>query len=109
MAKKVKPSRQRIWTPDDIGRLKILAEQKLPAAVIAQKLKRSLDSTKKKASRLGTPLGMDARWSNDDRRKLKALARKKRPVASIASALNRTIAATEKMASKLGISLDMRE
>jgi IS30 family transposase len=108
VAKKVKPSRQHIWTADDIRRLRALAKQKLPAAVIAKKLKRSLDSTKKKASRLGTPLGLDARWSTDDRRKLKTLARKKRPVASIAKTLKRTIAATEKMASKLGISLDMR-
>jgi hypothetical protein len=88
--------------------LRVLAKQKLPAAVVARRLKRSLHSTKKKASMLGVPLGEAARWSKDDLRMLRTLAKEKQPVARIARALNRTEAATEKMASNYGISLDMR-
>jgi hypothetical protein len=106
---KMKPSRQRIWSKVEIRRLRVLAKQKLPAAIIARRLKRSLDSTKKKASMLGVPLGTAARWTTDDLRELKTLAKKKKPLANIARTLKRTISATEKMASNHGISLDLRE
>jgi hypothetical protein len=105
---KARQSKPRIWTPDEIRRLHALAKQKLPAAAIARKLKRSLDSTKKKASMLGTPLGEAARWSAGDLRQLRALAKQKTPVEKIARTLKRTVAATEKMASNHGISLDTR-
>jgi predicted RNase H-like nuclease (RuvC/YqgF family) len=107
MAKK-KPFKQRIWTADEIRQLRAFAKQRLPAATIARRLKRSLDSTKKKASNLGVPLGAAARWSKDDLRRLRALAAKKQPVAKIAKTLQRTEAAVEKMASNVGVSLDMR-
>ena len=103
-----KSSRQRIWTNGEIRQLRGLAKQKLPAAAVARRLKRSLDSTKKKASMLGTPLGEAARWSRDDLRHLRELAKKKTPVEKIARTLKRTVAATEKMASNHGISLDTR-
>ncbi len=106
---KMKPSRQRIWTKDEIRQLGVLAKQKLPAAMIARRLKRSLDSTKKKASMLGVPLGTATRWTKDDLRRLKTLAKKKQPLANIARALKRTKSATEKMASNFGVSLDMRD
>ncbi len=106
---KLKPFRQRLWTKGEICQLRVLAKQKLAAAIIARRLKRSLDSTKKKASMLGVPLGTAARWTKDDLRKLKTLAKKKQPLANIAKDLKRTISATEKMASKRGISLNMRE
>ena len=80
MAKK-KPSRQRLWSKDEVRELRALAKQRLTAAIIARRLKRSLDSTKRKASVLGVPLG----------------------------ALKRTEAAIEKMASNVGISLDMQD
>ena len=107
MAKK-KPFKQRIWTEDEIRQLRAFAKQRLSAAMIARRLKRSLDSTKKKASMLGVPLGEAARWTKDDLRRLRALAAKKQPVANIAKSLKRTEAAIEKMASNVGISLDMR-
>jgi hypothetical protein len=106
---KNKSSRQRIWTKDEVRQLKALAKQKLPAAKIARRLKRSLHSTKKKASMLGVPLGAAARWTKDDVRRLRSLAKKKQPLANIARTLKRTISATEKMASNFRISLDMRE
>jgi histone H1/5 len=106
---KMKPSRQRFWTKDEVRQLRALAKRKLPAATIARRLKRSLDSTKKKASMLGVPLGAAARWTKDDLRRLRSLARKKQPLAKIARALKRTESATEKMASNLGVSLDMRD
>ena len=56
MAKK-KPSRQRLWTKDEVRELRALAKQRLTTAIIALRLKRSLDSTKRKASVLGVPLG----------------------------------------------------
>jgi hypothetical protein len=107
MAKKT--FRQRIWTSDEIRQLRALAKQRLSAAMIARRLKRSVDSTKKKASMLKVPLGAAARWSKDDLRRLRMLARQKRPVPAIARALKRTEAAVEKMASNVGISLDMRD
>jgi hypothetical protein len=106
MAKKA--SRQRTWTREEEAQLRSLAKQKLPAALIARRLRRSLHSTKKKASNLGVPLGAVARWSEHDLRQLKLLAKQKQPVERIARALNRTTLATEKMASNYGISLDTR-
>src|SRR5436190_11418049 len=104
-----KPFRQRVWTNDEIRQLRALAKKRLSAARIARTLKRSLHSTKKKASMLKVPLGAAARWSKDDLRRLRTLAAQKRSVANIARALKRTEAAIEKMASNVGISLDMRQ
>jgi hypothetical protein len=106
---KLKPTRQRIWSKDEIRQLRVLANQKMAAVIIARRLKRSLDSTKKKASMLGVPLGTAARWTKDDLRKLKSFSKKKQPLANIARDLKRTVSAIEKMASNHGISLDMRE
>jgi hypothetical protein len=78
MAKK-KPSRQRLWTKDEVRELRALAKQRLTAAIIARRLKRSLDSTKRKASVLGVPLGAAVRWTKDDLQKLRSLAAKKQP------------------------------
>ena len=108
MAKK-KPSRQRLWTKDEVRELRALAKQRLTAAIIARRLKRSLDSTKRKASVLGVPLGAAVRWTKDDLQKLRSLAAKKQPLPTIARALKRTEAAIEKMASNVGISLDMQD
>jgi hypothetical protein len=104
--KSVKP---RIWTKEEIRQLRVLASQRLSAAVIARRLKRSLDSTKKKASNLGVPLGVAVRWTDDELRRLRTFAAKKQPLPIIARTLKRTEAAIEKMASNVGISLDMRE
>ena len=106
--RKTKSSRQRIWTNGEISQLRALARQKLPAAAVARRLKRSLDSTKKKASNLRIPLGAVARWTQADLRRLKSLAKTRCPVQDIARALKRTEAATEKMASNFGVSLDFR-
>jgi hypothetical protein len=106
--RKTKSSRQRIWTNNEIRQLRALARQKLPAAAVARRLKRSLDSTKKKASNLRIPLGAVARWTQADLRRLKSLAKTRCPVQDIARALKRTEAATEKMASNFGVSLDFR-
>jgi hypothetical protein len=108
MAKK-EPFRQRIWTKREIRQLIALAKRRLPASTIARRLKRSLHSTKKKASMLGVPLGAAARWTKDDLRRLRRLATQRQSVPNIARALKRTEAAIEKMASNVGISLDMRE
>jgi hypothetical protein len=108
MATKKKSSRQRFWTNGEVRQLRALSRQKLPAAAVARRLKRSIDSTKKKASNLGIPLGAIERWTPADLRRLKSLARTKRPVGDIARALKRTEAATEKMASNFGVSLDFR-
>jgi predicted RNase H-like nuclease (RuvC/YqgF family) len=86
-----------------------MVPEKLRAADIARRLKRSLNSTKKKASMLGVPLGRAARWTKADLRKLRTLAKNKRSVAKIAKQLKRTIAAIEKMASNHRISLDIRD
>jgi hypothetical protein len=64
MAKK-KPSRQRLWTKDEVRELRALAKQRLTTAIIARRLKRSLDSTKRKASVLGVPLGAAVRWTKE--------------------------------------------
>lgn len=95
MAKK-KPSRQRLWTKDEVRELRALAKQRLTAAIIARRLKRSLDSTKRKASVLGVPLGAAVRWTKDDLQKLRSLAAKKQPLPTIARALKRTQAAIER-------------
>ena len=106
---KTKHSRQRAWTPDEIRRLKSLAKKKKSAAGVARALRRSLNSTKKKASRLGTPLGTAKRpWTTGEIRQLKVLAKKRRPLSYIARSLGRTISATEKVASVHHISLDFR-
>ena len=104
---KKKSFKLRIWTKDEIRQLKVLASQRLSAPAIARRLKRSLDSTKKKASNLGVPLGVAVRWTDDELRRLRTLAAKKRPLPIIT--LKRTEAAIEKMASNVGISLDMRK
>jgi len=106
---KSKRSKQQSWTGSEIKRLKALAKKKLPAARVARALGRSLDSTKKKASRLGTPLGAPKRpWTANDLRRLKQLVKKRRPLPAIAKALGRTVFATEKVASVHHISLDLR-
>jgi len=106
---KTKGSKQRAWTKQEVSLLRSLAKQKMPAGRIARALRRSLHSTKKKASRLEVPLGQLTRWSKDDLRRLRTLAKKKRSVSRIAKSLRRTIYATEKAASKHGISLDWQE
>jgi len=69
-----------------------------------------LDSTKKKASRLGVPLGTaKRRWTEGDLRRLKTLAKRRRSLPFIAKSLGRTIFATEKAASVNRISLDLRQ
>lgn len=106
---KSKRLEQHAWTESEIRRLKSLAKKKLHAADVARSLRRSLDSTKKKASRLGIPLGTAKRpWTSNDLRQLKVLAKKRRPLIYIAKALGRTMFATEKAASVHGISLDAR-
>ena len=106
---KRKSFKPRIWTKDEIRQLRVLATQRLSAAVIARRLKRSLDSTKKKASNLGMPLGVAVRWTDGELRRLRTLAAKKHPLPIIARTLKRTEPAIEKMASNVGISLDMRK
>jgi hypothetical protein len=66
---KRKSFKPRIWTKDEIRQLRVLASQRLSAAVIARRLKRSLDSTKKKASNLGMPLGVAVRWTDGELRR----------------------------------------
>jgi hypothetical protein len=82
---KSKRSKQRAWTQKEIRRLTALAKQKMSAAIVARALHRSLDSTKKKASRLGVPLGTaKRRWTQGDLRRLKVLAKRKRSLPYIA-------------------------
>jgi hypothetical protein len=108
MAKSRQP-RQHAWTEDEVRRLKALAKKKMSAARVARALNRTLDSTKKKASRLSIPLGSAKRpWTAADLRTLRALAKKKRPLTYIARSLRRTVSATEKVASVHHISLDLR-
>jgi len=107
---KSKRSKQRAWTQKEIRRLTALAKQKMSAAIVARALHRSLDSTKKKASRLGVPLGTaKRRWTQGDLRRLKVLAKRKRSLPYIARSLGRTVFATEKAASVNHISLDLRQ
>lgn len=107
---KSKRSKQRAWTDKEIRRLTALARQKMSAAAVARALRRSLDSTKKKASRLGVPLGTaKRRWTEGDLRRLKMLAKRRRSLPYIARSLGRTIFATEKAASVNRISLDLRQ
>lgn len=109
MADKRRKQRQRAWTDAEIRRLKLLASQEATAAEAARALRRPLDSTKKKASRLGIALGIGRRrWTAAELRQLKALAKKRRPLPAIAKLLKRTVFATERMASVQQISLDTR-
>jgi hypothetical protein len=55
MAKKT--TKVRPWTKEDIRTLKALAREKAKTTVIARKLKRSLDATYQRASKLGVTLG----------------------------------------------------
>src|SRR6476660_5485615 len=97
---KSKRSKQRAWTQKEIRRLTALAQQKMSAAIVARALHRSLDSTKKKASRLGVPLGTaNRRCTQGDLRRLKLLAKRKRSLPYIASFFFKDAAATEKAAS----------
>ncbi len=106
---KSKQSKQRAWTKEEVRLLRALAKQKITAASIARTLNRSLESTKKKASRLGIPLGKVRRWTEDDLRRLKALAKKRQPLTRIARTLHRTVFAVERVASINGISPDFRK
>jgi hypothetical protein len=56
MAKK---SKRREWTEQDVGELKALARQKMPAAKIARTLDRTVDATRQKAFSLR--LSLDSR------------------------------------------------
>jgi hypothetical protein len=49
--------KRRPWTKEDVRTLKTLAREKTKTASIARKLKRSVDSTRQKASVLGVTLG----------------------------------------------------
>jgi hypothetical protein len=55
--KTAKPRKLRAWTEDDVRMLKALAREKTKTSVIARKLKRSVVSTRHKASVLGVTLG----------------------------------------------------
>lgn len=55
MAKKKKAIR-REWTKDDVRQMKMLAKQRVGAATIAKKLKRTLAAVKMRASVLGVSL-----------------------------------------------------
>jgi len=85
-------SRQRLWTQDELRRLSSLAKRKFPVAQVARALRRSLYSTKKKASRLGLSLGADDCWSVREARELRALAKRGKPVSYIALTLHRPLA-----------------
>jgi uncharacterized protein (DUF2336 family) len=47
----------RPWTKEDVRTLKTLAREKVKTSVIARKLKRSVDATYQRASKLGVTLG----------------------------------------------------
>jgi len=55
LAKKKKAIR-REWTKDDVRQMKMLAKQRVGAATIAKKLKRTLAAVKMRASVLGVSL-----------------------------------------------------
>jgi hypothetical protein len=55
MAKKA--AKRRPWTKEDVRTLKTLAREKTKTTVIARKLKRSVDATYQRASKLGVTLG----------------------------------------------------
>lgn len=107
MAKR-KASGQQTWSGEEVRRLRALAKQKMPASRIARTLRRSLDSTKHKASRMGLSLGAREPWTADDVKRLRALAKQRRPVPAIAKALKRTVFAVERAASIHRVSLDFR-
>ena len=81
-------AKQRAWTQDELQRLVTFARRKFPAAHVARALHRSLNSTKKKASRLGLHLGADDRWSQREVRELKALAKEGKSIPYIALVLH---------------------
>jgi hypothetical protein len=56
MAKKA--AKRRPWTKEDVRTLKTLAREKTKTTVIARKLKRSVDATYQRASKLGVTLGV---------------------------------------------------
>src|SRR6476659_4953203 len=96
---KSKRSKQRAWTQKEIRRLTALAKQKMSAAIVARALHRSLDSTKKKASRLGVPLGTaKRRWTQGDMRRFNVLAKRKRSLPYIVIFFFNDTATTEKAA-----------
>jgi hypothetical protein len=100
---------QRLWTDQEIRRLKSLAKREMSAVGVARRLRRPLHSTKKKASRLGIALGIGRRrWTTAEIRKLKALADGRRPLPAIARLLKRSMFAVERIASVHRISLDFR-
>jgi hypothetical protein len=84
-------AKQRAWTQDELQRLVTFARRKFPAAHVARALHRSLNSTKKKASRLGLHLGADDRWSQREVRELKALAKEGKSIPYIALVLHRAL------------------
>jgi hypothetical protein len=55
--KTAKPRTLRAWTKEDVRMLKALAREKTKTSAIARKLKRSIVSTRHKASVLGVTLG----------------------------------------------------
>ena len=57
MAAAKKTTKIRPWTKDDVRTLKALAREKTKTALIARKLKRSVQATYQKASALGVTLG----------------------------------------------------
>jgi hypothetical protein len=101
-------AKQRGWTTDELRRLSALAKRKFPAAHVARALHRSLNSTKKKASRLGLRLGADDRWSQREIRDLKALAKEGKSIPYIALVLHRTLVDILEAAYKHRVQLDLR-
>jgi hypothetical protein len=101
-------AKQRGWTQDELRRLSALAERKFPAAHVARALHRSLNSTKKKASRLGLHLGSDDRWSQKEVRQLKALAKEKKSIPYMALVLHGALSDILKAAYRHRIQLDFR-
>jgi hypothetical protein len=55
MAKKA--AKRRPWTKDEVRTLKTLARENTKTTVIARKLRRSVDATYQRASKLGVTLG----------------------------------------------------
>ena len=62
MAKKT--TKLRPWTKKDVRALKALAREKTKTSAIARKLKRSLQATYQKASKLGVTLGEGGKARN---------------------------------------------
>jgi hypothetical protein len=55
-----KKSKRRAWTADQVSELKIFAERKRPAAIIARSLKRTEGATRQKAFSIGLSLDLRA-------------------------------------------------